>query len=208
MLAYNFSKNQLAPIIEWLTTAPQGSIAIATATLAALVTITVTFLTQWILGRRARTDLLTKKLEELYLTLNELTSHNGTLAENIFLKPSPYEEKKEDIEPYTEWSGIDLLKKITMLVRLYFPKLSRSHSAINIKHKILIDMIVDHKKISLKPGRKILSAAQSYRSALVAMEAEIILNRRVLVKDYFFLARYKNLDPLKFDETKRDVTDR
>ena len=64
----------MTPLFTWLSTAPQGAIAIATATLAAIVAFLVALLTQWILGRRARTDLLTKKLEELYLALNEVSS--------------------------------------------------------------------------------------------------------------------------------------
>ena len=60
----------------WLAAAPQGAIAILTAGMAALVAVLVTALTQWILGRRARTEFLTRKLEELYLALNEISAHS------------------------------------------------------------------------------------------------------------------------------------
>lgn len=60
---------------------PQDAIAILTAVLAAIVAVLVTVLTQWILGRRARTELLTKKLEELYLALNEISAHSDKRVE-------------------------------------------------------------------------------------------------------------------------------
>jgi uncharacterized membrane protein YfbV (UPF0208 family) len=63
-------------LFSWLIAAPQGAIALLTAVSTAMVAILVVFLTQWILGRRARTELLTNKLEELYLALNEVSTHS------------------------------------------------------------------------------------------------------------------------------------
>lgn len=66
----------MSAFVAWLAAAPQGAIAILTAVLAAGVAVLVAALTQWVLGRRAQTELLTKKLEELYLSLNEISAHN------------------------------------------------------------------------------------------------------------------------------------
>ena len=118
-------------LISWLTAAPQGAIAILTATLTAAVAFLVAALTQWILGLRARTELLTKKLEELYLALNEVSAHSVKRVEeatplisaSIFNKPAITGGS-------VERQGLDLHKKIVMLVPLYFPQLSAAHQEV------------------------------------------------------------------------------
>ena len=66
----------MSSFLAWLGAAPSGAVAVVTSALAAVVALLVVVLTQWILGRRARTELLTEKLEDLYLALNELSSHS------------------------------------------------------------------------------------------------------------------------------------
>jgi hypothetical protein len=121
----------MSSLVLWLASAPAGAIAILTGILAAIVAILVAVLTQWVLGRRARTELLTKKLEELYLTLNEVSAHNVRRVEEALplTTASPF-NKPKITGGSVERQGLDLHKKIVMLVRLYFPKLSAAHQAV------------------------------------------------------------------------------
>ena len=118
----------MSAFVSWLTAAPQGAIAILTAALASLVALSVAVLTQWVLGRRARTELLTKKLEELYLVLNEVSAHNLKRVEEALplAIATPFNRPKIT-GGSVERQGLDLHKKIVMLVRLYFPKLAIAH---------------------------------------------------------------------------------
>ena len=130
----------MSSFIAWLTAAPQGAIAAFTA--AAIVALLVAALTQWILGRRARTDRLTKKLEELYLALNEVSAHSVKRVEEALplVSATPFNRPKIT-GGSVERQGLDLHKKIVMLVRLYFPKLSAAHQVVfrcNSKVNMLI----------------------------------------------------------------------
>jgi len=181
-------------LISWLAAAPQGAIAILTAVLAALVAVLVASVTQWALGRRARTDLLTKKLEELYLALNDVSAHGVKRVEEAFPLISAMPFTKPTISGGSvERQGLDLHKKIVMLVRLYFPKLSAAHQEVfrcNSRVNLFIFEAENGPPLSEK---RLISLSGAYRDAVVAMEEEIIRNRRVLVKDHLLPARYRHV---------------
>jgi len=183
----------MSALVSWLTAAPQGAIAVLTAILAALVALLVAILTQWVLGRRARTELLTKKLEELYLTLNEISAHNVKRVEEALPLASATPFNKPKITGGSvERQGLDLHKKTVMLVRLYFPKLAAAHQAVfrcNNKVNILIYEAETGPPLS---EDRLLELSGAYRDAVVAMEEELIGNRRILVKDYLLPVRYRH----------------
>lgn len=182
----------------WLASAPQGAVALITAVLAASVAIVVTFLTQWILGRRARTDLLTKKLEELYLALNEVSAHNFNRVEVALPLAVATPFAKPKIEGSSmERQGLDLHKKIVMLVSLYFPGLSRAHQEIFRRNSAVNTLIYEAEVGPALSAKKLIFLAGAFRDAAVAMEEEIICNRRVLVKDYLWPTRYKHVHPVQ-----------
>jgi hypothetical protein len=178
----------------WLSAAPQGAIAVLTGLLAAAVAVTVTFITQWILGRRARTDLLTKKLEELYLVLNEVSAHNVNRVEAALplATATPF-EKTNITGSSIERQALDHHKKIVMLVRLYFPPLSKAHQEIFHRNSDVNMLIYEAEVGPPLSEHKLLSLSGLYRDALVAMENEIILNRRILVRDHIVPMRYKRV---------------
>ena len=183
----------MSALVLWLASAPAGAIAILTGTAAAIAAILVAALTQWVLGRRARTELLTKKLEELYLTLNEVSAHNVRRTEEALplTTASPF-SKPKITGGSVERQGLDLHKKIVMLVRLYFPKLSVAHQAVfrcNSNVNMLIYEAETGPPLSEDNFVKVVGA---YRDAVVAMEEELIKNRRILVKDYLLPVRYKH----------------
>jgi hypothetical protein len=181
-------------LIAWFSSAPQGAIAILTAALAAAIAVLVAVLTQWILGRRARTELLTKKLEELYLALNEVSAHNVKRVNEALPLASATPFSKPKITGETvEHLGLDLHKKIVMLVRLYFPRLSKAHQVVfqrNSKVNMHIYEAETGPSLSIE---QLLTLSGAYRDAVVAMEEELILNRRALVKDYLIPVHYKRV---------------
>lgn len=183
----------MATFSSWLAAAPQGAIAILTAALATLVTVLVAILTQWVLGRRARTELLTKKLEELYLVLNEISAHNLRRVEEALPLATATPFNKPKISGGSnERQGLDLHKKVVMLVRLYFPKLAKAHQAVFQRNSAVNMLIYEAETGPPLSDARLLELSGAYRDAFVAMEEEIIENKRLLVKDHFFLARYKH----------------
>ena len=182
----------MSAFAAWIGAAPQGAIAILTAILAAVVAVLVASLTQWILGRRARTELLTKKLEELYLMLNEVAAHNLKRVEEALPLSTATPFNKPKISGGSiERQGLDLHKKIVMLVRLYFPALSASHQAVFRSNNAVNTLIHEAETGPPMSEERLLSLSGSYRDAYVAMEEEIIENRRILVRDHVFPVRYK-----------------
>lgn len=182
----------MSDLIAWFAAAPQGAIAILTAILAAIVAVLVTLLTQWILGRRSRTELLTKKLEELYLTLNEVAAHNlKRFEESHPLTSATLFNKPKITGSSVERQGLDLHKKIVMIVRLYFPKLAEAHQAV-FQHNRAVNMLI-YEAESGPPlsEEQLIALSSAYRDAVVAMEEELIRNRKILVEDFIFPVRYK-----------------
>jgi hypothetical protein len=182
----------MSALVSWLADAPQGAIAILTAVLAAIVALLVAVLTQWTLGRRARTELLTKKLEELYLALNDVSAHNLKRVEEALplISATPF-TKPAIAGNSVERQGLDLHKKIVMLVRLYFPKLSAAHQEVFRRNSSVNGLIYEAEHGPPLSEDRLLSLSGAYRDAVVAMEEGIIRNRRVLVKDYLLPVRYR-----------------
>ncbi len=187
----------MSALVAWLAAAPPGAVASLTAVLAAIVTLAVAALTQWILGRRARTDLLTKKLEELYLALNEVSAHNVKRIEEALplVSATPFNRPKITGSS-VERQGLDLHKKILMLVRLYFPKLSAAHQAV-FRCNSKVNGLIHEAEIGPPLDEHLLLALSGeYRDAFVAMEEELIVNRRVLVHDHLAPAFYRRVQSL------------
>ena len=184
----------MTAVLDWLAAAPQGAIALITATLAATVALLVVVLTQWILGRRARTDLLTKKLEELYLTLNDVSAHSVKRVEEALplAMASPFNKPKIS-GGSVERQGLDLHKKIVMLVRLYFPKLSRAHQMVFRCNRKINMLIYEAETGPPLSEDELLALSGEYRDAVVGMEDELIRNRKILVKDYLFPVLYRRV---------------
>ncbi len=179
---------------SWLALAPQGAIALLTAVLTAMVAFLVVFLTQWILGRRARTELLTNKLEELYLALNEVSTHNLKRVEEARALISATPLNKPIITgSSTELQGLELHKKIVMLVRLYFPKISKAHQEVFQRNHSVNMLIFAAENGPPLSEIRLLALSGEYRDAVVAMEEELIHNRRFLVKDHTLPTRYRNI---------------
>lgn len=196
----------MGAFLLWLGDAPQGAVAILTACLAAIVALLVVILTQWTLGRRARTELLTKKLEELYLALNEVSAHNVKRVEEALplVTATPF-TKPIIAGGSIERQGLDLHKKIVMLVRLYFPKLSAAHQEVFHRNSSVNSLIYHAENGPPLSEDNLLRLSGAYRDAVVAMEEEVIRNRRVLVKDYLLPRRYQRAPIVRTQPPQRDA---
>lgn len=184
----------MSDLVAWFSSAPPGAITILAAILAAVIAVLVAVLTQWVLGRRARTELLTKKLEELYLALNEVSAHNVKRVEEALPLASGTPFTKPKITGGSvERQGLDFHKKIVMLVRLYFPKLTEAHKAVFHRNSKVNALIYAAETGPALAEEQLIALSGAYRDAIAAMEEELIQNRRFLVKDYLVPVRYKHM---------------
>ena len=80
-----------------------------------------------------------------------------------------------------------------MLVRLYFPQLSPAHQVV-FRCNSKVNVLIYEAETGPQLDEDLLWALSGeYRDACVAMEEELILNRRVLVKDRVLPARYRRV---------------
>ncbi len=189
-----FSLGVVSNAITWLQSAPPGAITLLTAILGALVALLVVLLTQWILGRRARTEILTSKLEELYLLLNQASSENVDRYEKlvVHLYRVPGDTKSLPLDRSTY--SLDLHKKIIMYVQLYFPPLKRAHVRMFQSNSAITHILYRAGTGEEPTESEIHAAFGSYGDCLRNMEDEIIQNRAILVKDTLLPRRYKISD--------------
>jgi hypothetical protein len=182
----------MSAIEAWLAAAPPSAVTTMLAILAAVVALLVMVITQLILGRRARTELLTKKLEELYLTLNEVSAHGIVRTDEAsqLVSATPF-TKPKITGGSIERQGLDLHRKIFMLVRLYFPKLSAAHQAVVQWNREITELIYEAETGPPLSEQRLFQLSVTYRDSVVAMEEELILNRRVLVEDHLLHVQYK-----------------
>src|SRR2546426_10932731 len=121
----------MTKFFDWLRAAPPTVIPVATAVLAASVALIVAVLTQWILGRRTRSDLLTKKLEELYLLvlqwIDDATATKLTVDELLTSQPLS-QETRATILSLVKRPRADA--RVSMYINLYFPRLNRFNNDI------------------------------------------------------------------------------
>ena len=162
--------------------ASTGAIALLSSAISAIVAILVVVLTQWVIGRRARTDLLTKKLEELFLLVNEASIENGKRRdaglELIKTYAMPDAERKDVLHLSR---NLPLDHKINMYVQLYFPSLRETQAKVA---KINQEMVTVFHKLSDGDDTEPVEVARAFLKmylALTAFRDEIIDNRALLV---------------------------
>lgn len=97
-------------------------ISIGTATLSSIIAITVVLLTQWFLERRSRSELLRKKLEELYLLLVEIIALQSERY-SLYLKYR--DENRAELWNSNQDKIEQLYWKLGMYKNLYFRPLSK-----------------------------------------------------------------------------------
>ncbi|KQP12064.1 hypothetical protein [Pseudorhodoferax sp. Leaf265] len=177
-------------MLAWFHSAPAGLVSLLTAFMAAFVALAVVVLTQWILNRRQRAELLAKKLEEIYVLLNQAASDNIQRYQAIFAKlRNGAETSPAGLEPSAY--HLDLHKKIVMYVRLYFPLLGPAHQHMfrcNNRISWIVHRLASGEQVEQKD---VLEAFGAYGDSLRNLEQEIIDNKSLLVGDRAWPRRYK-----------------
>jgi hypothetical protein len=192
-----------------LQVSPTGAIALLSATISATVAILVVIITQWVVGRRARTDLLTKKLEELFLLVNEASIENGKRRNAGLDLIKTYAKRNAERKDVMHLSrNLPLDHKINMYVQLYFPLLRETHAQVATINQEMVDVF--HK---LSDGDKtrpdeVARAFLRMYLALTAFRDEIVENRALLVCETLRRPAYrkKEYSSLKPTNTGKPVS--
>jgi hypothetical protein len=182
----------LQDFFNWLKTNPGATASLASALVAASVALIVFALTQFIVRRREQTRLLTSKLEELYLVLNQVAEDNAKFCKLVLLSVSGDKGAMQqtiatdDSEIYGHRSA----QRIIMYIRLYFPQLSRIHQLL-FSAQSRLNILIFALHTQAPPSFEEVLAAGGYVGHFIRlMEQEIISNRDALLKDGY-LRRYK-----------------
>jgi hypothetical protein len=166
-------------------------IALSTALISAAVALIVAVVSQWALSRRARRELLTKKLEELYLVLNDAASDCGNrYAEVHKCFREPEHMASESFYSHQAYSR-DLQAKMVMYVKLYFPRLSQTYYDIFVAHGRLSELIQNLMSDTPPKIEEFGEAVTNYAKCLGVMEDEIVSNKPLLVGSPRLFHRYR-----------------
>jgi hypothetical protein len=167
-----------------LNAAPTGAVALVTAALAGLVAILVVVLSQWVLSHRARSEHLTKKLEELYGAIGESrTAADGRTkrARELVLRPPA---RSGDPTEFVHFSrDLPLDRRVSMYVHLYFPELRTGREDLAIQNQKMV--AVFHQLSEGKPVTvgDVWRADLDMRESFDAFEKELLTNRAVLARE-------------------------
>lgn len=195
----------MQPITNSIFTNSQSLLGLLTAILAAAVAIAVVLLTQWAVGKRSRQELLTKKLEELFLLAiqakselfirqNLMLQYLGSKGSSLFLGGNVDEERLKN----TRFEDTRYVT-MQMYVRLYFPKLRPAFNAhFHVYREVVSTFSRMRDKTQTVPATEINELMESYTKTYQAFEYEILENRQVLTNDHIF--------PLQFRKKSIDST--
>lgn len=183
----------MSELLFWITENQGIAGTIISAVIAAAVALIVFALTQIFTQKREQIRFLTPKLEELYLHLNGVASDNASLFKltiNCVEGNQAACKQLASIDELTLY-GHSRAKEIIMLIRLYFPQLSKIH-----QHLFSAQRELNNKMWALLNAEPPSSDEIIFASGLVGhfnklMEAELIKNRDALIGDYFFFKRFK-----------------
>lgn len=183
-------------LIDYLRAIAEDSSAtssLISALIAAAVAVVIVVINAIIARRQQRLQFLQPKLEELYLLLNEVAERNTRLFKLLAaivegdIEAKKYLDELDDLEVY----GHPIAKKMIMLVRLYFPKLARTH-----QYLFSAERELSQKVWSLSMGEPItmeelMDASGRVGHMLRMMEQEMVGNQRTLLKATTFPRFYR-----------------
>ncbi len=180
-------------LTDWIDKNPSPFASLVAAVVAAAVAIIVLALTHYFSRKRERTKLLTGKLEELYLSLNQVAENNVQFIELIVLCLTGDQTARQQLDATDDLDlyGHRLAKRIVMLIRLYFPRLSLIHQRLFAARRELNDLIFQLHTENPPELQAVVDAGDRVGHFLRLMEQEIIRNRDPLLCDCNGFRRYK-----------------
>lgn len=154
--------------------------------MAAIVAIVVVLLTQGILGARQRTELLTKKLEELLLSLIEETAQTGPRRDMIE-KHGLMGGNCEELYPMTEaMYSVKNQSKIEMYVRLYFPSLREAQKNLNGSNNSIITLAFQVQRGETPKVSEVSKSFTEFVKQIERLKDEVLSNKAELVSERWF----------------------
>ena len=180
-------------LLTWISNNQSLAGSVIAAVIAAAVAFIVFTLTQFITQKREQIRFLTPKLEELYLLLNGVSADNASffkLTINCLEGRGSACEQLKGIDELTLY-GHGRAKEIIMLIRLYFPHLSKIHQYLFSAQRDLNEKMWTLLNAEPPETNEIVLSSGQVGHFIGLMEAEIINNRDALVGDYIFSKKYR-----------------
>jgi hypothetical protein len=192
----------VADLFAWFAANPSAFASLTSAVIAASVALFVFAITQFVTHKRARTQFLAPKLEELYLLLNELSEQNAEQSKVLYLCAALDEEAKKQLYAMNDLDlyGLRRAKKIVMYIRLYFPRLSRIHQHLFAAEREFNNLKFEMFSEAAPTLEELIDAGGWVAHFLRLMEQEIIKNRDYLLWDKFFPKRYSETTAKEMEE--------
>lgn len=174
-----------------------GNVSATASLISALIAATVAFmvlvLSQSFSRRQQRVQFLQPKLEELYLLLNDVSERNARLFKLLVASIHGDIEAKRELDEADELAAYGHLtaKKMVMLVRLYFPKLSRVHQLLFAAERQLSQRMWELSMDEPPTLEALIEASGKVGHMLRLMEQEMVANQNVLLRSTVLPRRYR-----------------
>jgi hypothetical protein len=183
----------MTKLIGWIQTAPV-TITLSVALISAAVALVVAVLTQLATSRRARRDLLTKKLEELFLLVNDAMSDcmdSYKEVQQVLVHPAHIKSESVFLQ---QVRSLELQKKMLMYVKLYFPQLSESYAPVYKAHDQLNGLMIRLRSGPPPSSEEFGHAVAHYGGYIASLAEEIVTNKDMLTGSSAWRRKYKRID--------------
>lgn len=169
--------------------------SLISALIAAAVALVVLALSQSFSRRQQRIQFLQPKLEELYLLMNEVGERNTRLFKLLVASTHGDLRAKQELDSFDELAAYGHLtaKKMVMLVRLYFPKLSRIHQHLFAAERQLNQHMWELSTGDIPSLETLIEASGKVGHMLRLMEQEMVNNQDILLGAGSLLRRYRSV---------------
>lgn len=167
--------------------------SLISAVIAAAVSLILLGLNQFFSRRQQRVQFLQPKLEELYLQMNQVAERNTRLFKLLVASVHGDIEAKKQLDNMDELAAYGHLtaKKMVMIVRLYFPRLSRIHQFLFAAERELSELIWELSTGNPPALEALVETSGKVGHMLRLMEQEMVANQRKLLQSTLFPHRYK-----------------
>ncbi|NOD85928.1 MULTISPECIES: hypothetical protein [unclassified Ruegeria] len=189
------TRQTLKELFESILQNPSTFTSLLSAIIAATVAMLVLLSNQIFSRRQQRVQFLQPKLEDLYMMLNEIGERNTRLFKILASIAGGCLVSKKELEEADDLNVYGLIhgKNMVMLVRLYFPKLSRIHQHLFAAERELNQLIWAvsmNEEVSIED---ILSASGRVAHLLRLMEQEMVTNQETLLKATVLPRRFRSV---------------
>lgn len=188
--------------LDKLIGSPSASASLISALIAASVAIIVVCINQSFSRRQQRVQYLTPKLEELYLLVNSVSESNARSFKLLIscLHGDIEAKSKLDNLDELELYGHLTAKKIIMLVRLYFPQLSKIHQNVFSSQRKLNHLTWLLTNNEPPEVDELINISGEVGHMLRLMEQEIIDNKNKLLRSKLINFPYKRTSQHQLSE--------